>query len=1603
MRHITSLLLLCLISFVGKTQSADPSTDILPPNPTAAAITKYVDFPVNTSTGIPSISIPLGAVEANGISTSVSMDYHAGGVKVDEASSIVGLGWSLNAGGAINRTVMGKRDEDADGYMYQGPNIPTYPIGSGAEFTALQAFSNGTWDGQPDVFQFSFANYSGKFVFENNSTIRLIPKQDLKITYTTCSGGGCPVNVETGSIISFTVTTPDGTQYLFGTIDAVESSKTQNANVSGYSGCRPKEFTSPTINSWLLKSITNPKNGEVIDFNYNSYSVSYEASYNESYRFKDPVNTNSQICDNTPTGSKCITTKTENGKILASITSPLGKIEFTPNATRSDVSIISGNYRINKVKIYGRSNQLLKSFQFSQAFIQSTASPSNSAPQIATATRYRMYLDGISEYSSSASLVNSWSFEYWSRGSLPPRLSFKQDHWGFFNNKNNTQLTPMPEYYYGTLDYIKSYFAGFTPANREPDAAYSYYGNLKKITYPTGGFVEYEYEGNEIALCDTVDVQTPASASAALTYTGTYGQTATYSFTVDEGQAVNIGFSVQQHGTHHEGAYAKLNRVSPNPTQILKKGGQLSSPALISGWENHYLTAGSYQIEVGVFFGPMGGGYPSPFDALPESASMSVNYVDMVPTYFYNKPTGGIRIKKATYNAVLAGSNAIVKTYQYNKSAPDCTNASSAVGMGSQPLYVSADYAAATVAEPNGIPCDFEICKKIILSSSSLLNLTNNAGAIVTYRESWESQGLNAENGKKYYKHSIYGDASPNENGWPMFHSVPNIDYSWKNAKVLEEKVLNAQGQTVYQKLYDYEFEEVTNQTATKGFVARKAFNPPCTGTYIYYCDGQNNEGEEYHVVRDMCGLPIELCPIAYTVYYSCYDKPAGYAVTSYDDIAPYSYAWYDHVSQFVYLKQTKERVFNSDGSGNYVETVTDYGYDLPSMTHLMPTKTTVTNSDNSQYITYTKYAPQYTTTTVTDQTSVAIKALKDNFMIDRPIETVQTIKKGATESITGGQIIKFKNFGGTRIMPNETWRVATTSPVALGSFTFSNISGGNFVVDSRYYHTGTLGAYDAEANLLEWNKKDDQVSSFVYGHSLALPIAYVKNALSTEIAFTSFEEQDNTQPQGNWTHNGSGGGWSNAAGEFHTGRIGFNLSPARTMTKNSLPAGKYVVSAWHKDGSFVVNGTTVSTSTGGQWLYAEKEITLASPGNITVSSGGSDWGQFIDELRLNPADALMRTFSYDDRSLNLLSVADENSIPAHYEYDNSQRLQVIRDQDRNILQTYEYNYQVAGTALNDIKARTALISGQTTVSQVNALTGANVRRIFQFMDGLGRPVQTNEVAQSPTSKDIIGYQTYDAFGRDVKQYIPYTITSNGGTYRASASSEQLSFANTYGAGGYGYAEALFEASPLNRPLEKAAPGDTWRIGNGHTMDYVYRGNTTTDAVRNFSGSSNFAVNLLWVTQETDENERKKWTFTDKLGRVVLVKQELNAGETAQTYTVYDDFGRVLCVIPPETSNRMVTSGNWDYNHTNYASMIFKYAYDSRGRMTSKTIPSGGTTTIAYDRLDRPVLSADAKGFKVFTRYDILSRPVVSGKYKGTGSPGASDPFRLAWSSTPLS
>src|ERR1044071_6336887 len=86
------------------------SAKIIPPSPEAASLGKYGFWPVSNYTGIPNISIPVYTIDAGSYSLPVSINYHAGGVKIDEKSSWVGTNWTLLAGGAINVTVVGKPD-----------------------------------------------------------------------------------------------------------------------------------------------------------------------------------------------------------------------------------------------------------------------------------------------------------------------------------------------------------------------------------------------------------------------------------------------------------------------------------------------------------------------------------------------------------------------------------------------------------------------------------------------------------------------------------------------------------------------------------------------------------------------------------------------------------------------------------------------------------------------------------------------------------------------------------------------------------------------------------------------------------------------------------------------------------------------------------------------------------------------------------------------------------------------------------------------------------------------------------------------------------------------------------------------------------------------------------------------------------------------------------------------------------------------------------------------------------------------------------------------------------------------------------------------------
>ena len=92
-------MLLCVFVYAQETPKLP---EIFPQSPTASELGKFGSYPVNLSTGLPQISIPLYTVQSGDISIPITLKYHASGIKVNQRSSWVGLGWSLNTGGLIN-------------------------------------------------------------------------------------------------------------------------------------------------------------------------------------------------------------------------------------------------------------------------------------------------------------------------------------------------------------------------------------------------------------------------------------------------------------------------------------------------------------------------------------------------------------------------------------------------------------------------------------------------------------------------------------------------------------------------------------------------------------------------------------------------------------------------------------------------------------------------------------------------------------------------------------------------------------------------------------------------------------------------------------------------------------------------------------------------------------------------------------------------------------------------------------------------------------------------------------------------------------------------------------------------------------------------------------------------------------------------------------------------------------------------------------------------------------------------------------------------------------------------------------------------------------
>ncbi|MDE3234529.1 MAG: RHS repeat protein [Bacteroidota bacterium] len=801
-------------------------------SPNAASLGKYGDIPVSYFTGIPNINIPIYTVKSGSLEMPISLSYHAGGLKVQEQASWVGAGWTLNAGGVITRTVVGAPDDRGNntisndnvtnGY-YSDYGFQSYisPSTSGDDMNFVRGYK----DGEPDLYFFNFGGYSGKFYFNDDRTVVLLPKADFKIEPTLQIGPG---------FTGFVITTSDGVKYYFGqtgnngSVNPIETTLPYNVETGA---------SNPATSSWYLNKIISADGVDSILFNYQqenmgTYTLAFSPVLNSNYYPNDPTKNGINAIKNII-----------NGVRLSSIVTPTGTVTFGPTSwARSDLS--SGStiqmadaantnaFALDNITISGATG-FCKKFNFYYGYFYDPTPLNNAYFSGYTvyniqSDQYRLRLDSIRESSCDSSIVKpAYKFSYFSE-SVPRKLSFGIDHWGYSNgvttNSNIAGLVPT---------YIITDNTGNSTVNNgaNRDAAWPAMrgGALQQITYPTGGYTTFDYEPKDQGNY-TNTIYTYSNTSIASLTVRMYGQSAysnSMSFSCNNNQiTANVNNSSNYAAslviTDSYGSIVYSNYNIPNANGSTPYTGTIPIT----------LSAGTYTMTISLpNYSNLTGGFSANLTQW-QSVPTTTNQTLLV---------GGLRIKTITSNDGITSNN-VVTSYDYKAGGSVSTGF-----LYSRPTYIQIlrnDIMALVwpYDSPNGCASkDGFNGHSYFLTPGSVQPMQNAQGENEGFGEVDVIQSGNGKTIYQYYGSSPWSNSNSDvcvrsitqssvcDNTIPNYPSAP-VPYDFMRGELKYDAAYNQSGQVIKE---NYHFPVyTTDPLITPGHIAT---NLPGMYTYTEY------------------------------------------------------------------------------------------------------------------------------------------------------------------------------------------------------------------------------------------------------------------------------------------------------------------------------------------------------------------------------------------------------------------------------------------------------------------------------------------------------------------------------------------------------------------------------------------------------------------------------------------------------------------------------------------------------------------------------------------------------------------------------------------------
>jgi len=393
----------------------------------------------------------------------------------------------------------------------------------------------------------------------------------------------------------------------------------------------------------------------------------------------------------------------------------------------------------------------------------------------------------------------------------------------------------------------------------------------------------------------------------------------------------------------------------------------------------------------------------------------------------------------------------------------------------------------------------------------------------------------------------------------------------------------------------------------------------------------------------------------------------SGYATLTDNtfQVITYNVGIYQNIAQNIQLVQSNTQLFDQTNNGNSINSSKSYIWEpgYPTLVNI----TTEQRSDGKTLVNFTTYPTQYPLGTP------FIDDMVKHYMWGVPIEKVSALQDGSGNiSITGGVVTKYKA-GGFGLL-DTAFSLSAANPIPSSAFKFSNQltgqTGSNYQPygpDPRYIGKAFYQLYDSKNNLIQSQNIGEPSSSIIWGYNQDVPIAQISNATVNQVAYTSFETND----QQYWLFTPGG---RDSSGLAKTGKIRYQLSSGTVKTKAIIPAGTYILSLWTQGTKPTISGTTADVSIvngesdNNTWNFYMDRVTVAGGTQITLTGSG-----FIDELRLYPQGAHISTVTVSPQ-VGTSSVSSQDDKVNTYEYDALVRMATERDDQYNVLKQYAYS-----------------------------------------------------------------------------------------------------------------------------------------------------------------------------------------------------------------------------------------------------------------------------------------------------------------------------------------